>query len=151
MQAILSAPFGDIVIIGDKDKLESIHFSRKGQFKEDIKVSGEVKRAKTQLKEYFQGKRLIFDLNLDLQGTEFQKSVWKGMNKVKFGKTSTYGELADRIKRPNAQRAIGGACGANKFPIVLPCHRIVASQGLGGFAYGLEAKKWLLEHEKSVN
>jgi O-6-methylguanine DNA methyltransferase len=82
------------------------------------------------------------------EGTEFQKAVWKEMQKIPRGKTKTYGEIAAAIGRPNAVRAVGSACGANPIPLFIPCHRVVAKNGLGGFGSGLPWKKLLLEMEK---
>lgn len=102
----------------------------------------------TQLTEYFGGSRTTFDLPLDLRGTEFQVATWKSLASIPFGETATYGEQAARIGRPTAVRAIGAANGRNPVSIVLPCHRVVGSDGsLTGFAGGLEAKWFLLELE----
>lgn len=101
-----------------------------------------------QLDEYFAGSRFAFDLPLDPVGTEFQVSVWRSLADIGYGETSTYGEQAARIGRPTAVRAVGAANGRNPLSIVLPCHRVVGGDGrLTGFAGGLEAKKYLLEHE----
>lgn len=81
-------------------------------------------------------------------GTEFQRAVWKEMLKIPRGQTRTYGEIAAAIGRPNAVRAVGSACGANPIPLFIPCHRVVAKNGLGGFGSGLPWKKLLLEMEK---
>ena len=105
----------------------------------------------TQLREYFAGTRTGFDLPLDLQGTEFQVAAWKALAKVRFGQTATYAHQAASIGRPTATRAVGAANGRNPVAIVLPCHRIVGSDGsLTGFAGGLGVKQWLLDHERSV-
>ena len=104
--------------------------------------------AAAQLTEYFAGSRKEFDLELDLQGTEFQVDVWRSLARVPYGETSTYGAQADHIGRPNAVRAVGAANGKNPVSIVLPCHRIVGKDGsLTGFAGGLDAKEFLLNHE----
>jgi len=85
---------------------------------------------------------------LDLTGTEFQKSVWNAMGKISLGKTKSYGEIASAIGRPRAVRAVGGACGANPIPVLVPCHRILAAnKKLGGFSGGLDWKRSLLERE----
>lgn len=104
-----------------------------------------------QLREYFAGKRTEFDLPLDLQGTDFQVAAWKALAKVKYGQTASYARQAASIGRPTATRAIGAANGKNPVAIVLPCHRIVGSDGsLTGFAGGLGVKQWLLDHERRV-
>ncbi len=104
--------------------------------------------AADQITEYFAGTRRVFELDLDLSGTEFQVTVWKSLALVPYGETSTYGAQADHIGRPKAVRAVGAANGRNPVSIVLPCHRIVGKDGsLTGFAGGLDAKQFLLDHE----
>lgn len=100
-----------------------------------------------QLKEYFKGKRSKFSILLKMEGTEFQKKVWEEITKIPYGKTVSYKELAKKINAPYSYRAVANACGANKIPIVIPCHRVVASNGFGGYSAGLELKKYLLELE----
>jgi methylated-DNA-[protein]-cysteine S-methyltransferase len=101
-----------------------------------------------QLDEYFAGIRFAFDLTLDPVGTDFQVAVWRSLADIGYGETSTYGEQAARIGRPTAVRAVGAANGRNPLSIVLPCHRVVGSDGrLTGFAGGLDAKEFLLDHE----
>lgn len=105
----------------------------------------------TQLEQYFGGERMVFDVPLDLHGTEFQVSVWQALAEIPFGETSTYGDQAQRIGRPTAARAVGAANGQNPVSIVLPCHRIVGKDGsLTGFAGGLETKRFLLDHEQAI-
>ncbi|MBQ7874866.1 MAG: methylated-DNA--[Oscillospiraceae bacterium] len=104
--------------------------------------------AKKQLSEYFCGKRKAFDLPLEFSGTDFQKAVWGELVKIPFGKTKTYGEIAAAIEKPKASRAVGGACNRNHILIVVPCHRVIGSNGdLTGFACGMDKKIWLLGHE----
>lgn len=100
-----------------------------------------------QTEEYFAGKRTAFDLPLKLAGSDFQRSVWQGIKEIGYGEVMSYGQLAEKINRPKAFRAVGSACGANPLPIIIPCHRVVAKGGLGGFGLGLEAKKILLKLE----
>lgn len=101
-----------------------------------------------QLKEYFAGKRSEFDLPLDMQGTEFQRSVWEALLAIPFGETRTYAQIADRLGKPSATRAVGAAIGRNPVSILVPCHRVIGSSGkLTGFAGGLPAKAALLELE----
>ena len=101
-----------------------------------------------QLDAYFAGKLQEFDLTLDLRGTEFQLLVWKQLRTIPFGHTVTYQEVADAIGKPGAVRAVGHANGQNPVSIIVPCHRVVGSDGsLTGYAGGLWRKKWLLEHE----
>jgi len=106
---------------------------------------GAVKR---QLADYFAGRRRDFDLPLVLTGTDFQKRVWHALLTIPFGETRSYGWLARKIRRPTASRAVGAANGANPIPIIIPCHRVIGSNGaLTGFGGGIEIKKFLLEHE----
>lgn len=101
-----------------------------------------------QLDEYFNGKRHEFDLKLDPEGTDFQLSVWQALTGIAYGQTATYAQQAAAIGNSGAVRAVGAANGKNPLSIVVPCHRVVGADGsLTGFAGGLEAKAWLLDHE----
>jgi methylated-DNA-[protein]-cysteine S-methyltransferase len=102
-----------------------------------------------QIKKYFKGSLTSFDCTLHAEGTEFQKEVWRETTKIPFGKTVTYSDIAKKIGRPGAVRAVGTALGKNPLCIVVPCHRVVPKRGgVGNYAYGEEVKAWLLEHEK---
>jgi methylated-DNA-[protein]-cysteine S-methyltransferase len=106
-------------------------------------------RAAGELEEYLQGQRRTFDLPLAPQGTDFQKTVWQELIKVPYGTTASYGEIAARIGNPKAGRAVGGAAGRNSILILIPCHRIIGSDGsLTGFGGGLDMKRRLLDIEK---
>jgi methylated-DNA-[protein]-cysteine S-methyltransferase len=108
--------------------------------------------AAMQLQEYFAGSRQMFDLALDIGGTGFQRRVWEEVGRIPFGETRTYLQIACAIGAPGAVRAVGAANGANPVPILIPCHRVVASGGgLGGYGGGLDLKKWLLDHESYGN
>lgn len=96
---------------------------------------------------YFAGRLQRFELPLDPRGTEFQREVWRELRRIPFGQTATYGDLARRLAKPGGSRAVGAANGANPLPIVIPCHRVVASKGLGGFSSGRERKIRLLRLE----
>jgi methylated-DNA-[protein]-cysteine S-methyltransferase len=100
-----------------------------------------------QLQEYVDGLRRTFDLPLHVQGTAFQKKVWKAALSIPYGTTKTYGQIARQIGHPKASRAVGTALGKNPVCVVVPCHRVVSSTGLGGYAHGLSVKKQLLELE----
>ncbi|MEP6802022.1 MAG: methylated-DNA--[protein]-cysteine S-methyltransferase [Acidobacteriota bacterium] len=111
-------------------------------------ASGTCALVRLQLSEYFSGRRTSFDLPLAPRGTEFQQRVWAELVRIPFGTRATYGELARRIGRPAASRAVGAANGANPIAIVIPCHRVVGSDGsLTGYGGGLPLKDWLLAHE----
>jgi methylated-DNA-[protein]-cysteine S-methyltransferase len=110
-----------------------------------------VRRAERQLNEYFAGDREEFDLPLDPQGTPFQMRVWRALLQIPYGETISYGELARRIGRPKAQRAVGAANGSNPLPIIVPCHRVIGSNGsLTGYGGGLDIKRQLLEIESAA-
>jgi methylated-DNA-[protein]-cysteine S-methyltransferase len=107
-----------------------------------------VAAARAQLEEYFTGARTAFELPLDLRGTPFQLAVWNALLEIPFGVTCSYGEVAQRIGRPSAVRAVGHAIGSNPIAIVVPCHRVIGASGrLTGYAGGIERKAWLLAHE----
>jgi len=104
-----------------------------------------------QLREYFEGSRRAFELALDLSGTPFQKRVWQAIAAIPYSRTVSYAQLAAAAGAPAAYRAAGAACGANPVALVVPCHRVVGSDGgLHGFGGGLPVKRWLLDHEAST-
>ncbi len=105
--------------------------------------------AASQLAEYFAGERTAFDLELGPTGTEFQLAVLDALRTIPYGETRSYGEIAAQLGRPKAVRAVGAANGRNPLPIVIPCHRVIGSNGsLTGFGGGIDAKRWLLAHEQ---
>lgn len=113
--------------------------------------AGVLVTAVSQLAEYFDGTRREFDLPLDPVGTQFQQSVWVALRTVPYGETISYGEQARRLGDPRKARAVGSANGRNPLSIVVPCHRVVGSNGaLVGFGGGLTSKAWLLDHERFV-
>lgn len=106
--------------------------------------------ATIQLDEYFQGKRTVFSLPFKLIGTTFQLAVWKELQNIPYGQTTSYKEIAQKINKPKAYRAVGMANNKNPLPIIIPCHRVIGSNGkLIGYAGGLKLKNYLLELEKS--
>ena len=109
-----------------------------------------LEEAARQLRQYFAGTRTVFDLPMKPHGTVFQQRVWSAMLEIPCGKTATYGGLARQLE--SAPRAIGGACGRNPLPIVIPCHRVVGGAGKGGYSGlgGLTTKDWLLNHEMAM-
>jgi O-6-methylguanine DNA methyltransferase len=110
---------------------------------------GKNREAVRQIEEYFRGVRTTFSLDLDLRGTDFQKKVWKALMKVPYGWTRSYGQIARDIGHPRAFRAVGGACHKNPIPLVIPCHRIIGSDGsMTGFGGGISLKEKLLDLEK---
>lgn len=106
--------------------------------------------ARGQLDEYFAGRRRTFDVPLHLPGTDFQRAVWDALLRLPYGATTSYGALAAQIRRPRAVRAVGSANGRNPVAILVPCHRVIGSDGgLRGYAYGEAKKRWLLDHERA--
>lgn len=103
-----------------------------------------------QLTEYFEGTRKNFNIPLSLEGTEFRKKVWAQLINIPFGETQSYLDISVKINNPKASRAVGTANGANPIAIIIPCHRVIAQSGaLTGYAGGIEAKQWLLNHEQT--
>lgn len=142
---------GPLVLAGNSNGLRRIHFANSGRFaapegwKQDDAPFGEVIR---QLRAYFSGELREFDLPLALEGTAFQMKVWKNLRAIPYGETISYAQLAQEIGNPKAVRAVGLANGSNPVPIVIPCHRVIGSNGkLTGFGGGLPAKKALLALE----
>lgn len=115
-------------------------------------ITGEnehIKQVQQEVKEYFEGLRTTFTLKIDAPGTAFQKSVWKSLQEIEYGITTTYSQQAKRIQNPKATRAVASANGANRIAIVIPCHRVIGKNGsLTGYSGGIERKKWLLDHEQ---
>jgi len=151
------SPVGPLLIAGDQDAVRYIFFPKKGKPGKPQRgwiesPTGPVAHAAAQLREYFSGDRTEFDLPLALDGTPFQRAVWRKLMEIPYGETISYGELARRVGNPKASRAVGSANGANRIPIVIPCHRVIASGGkLGGFGGGLPVKEALLALEKKVH
>lgn len=115
--------------------------------KESGLFSPTLEKAFRELDEYLAGKRQNFTLDFELEGTSFQKAIWHAVANIPYGKTLSYGKLAESAGYPNAYRAAGSACHANPIPIFIPCHRVVAANGMGGYGGGSELKKILLELE----
>lgn len=110
-----------------------------------------IKKTYTQLEEYFKGERQTFDIKLSAQGTVFQKKVWEELQKIPYGKTTTYKDIAQNIGNKNASRAVGMANNKNPIAIIIPCHRVIGSNGnLTGYAGGINIKKYLLDLEKQT-
>jgi methylated-DNA-[protein]-cysteine S-methyltransferase len=106
-----------------------------------------LKETANQLEEYLAGERTEFDVPMQLDGTDFQRQVWTELARIPYGKTISYGELARRVGRPNGPRAVGQANGRNPIPIIVPCHRVLAGNGIGGYGGGLPLKRVLLAVE----
>ncbi|MCK9400433.1 MAG: methylated-DNA--[protein]-cysteine S-methyltransferase [Bacteroidales bacterium] len=147
MKSYYKSPIGWVRIISNENRITSLVFVDNIEDEEDGR--GEMaSQCFIQLDEYFNYKREIFDLELDLKGTGFQKKVWEELLKIPFGKTITYKELALKLGNLKAIRAVAAANGANPVSVIVPCHRVIGSDGsLTGYAGGLWRKRWLLEHE----
>ncbi|MFZ9041721.1 MAG: methylated-DNA--[protein]-cysteine S-methyltransferase [Ilumatobacteraceae bacterium] len=152
--ASISTPIGRLDVVASAVAVVEIRFADDSPDAEspvpvDHPVLGS---ALLQLDEYFAGFRTEFDLPLDPTGTAFQREVWAVLRTVPYGETISYGEQASRLGDRNKSRAVGAANGRNPIPIVVPCHRVVGSDGrLTGFAGGLAAKAWLLDHERRIS
>ena len=110
-----------------------------------------LRMASEQLAAWFEGRLRTFDLPLRPKGTPFQQVVWRELQRIPFGETRTYGDIAARLGRPSASRAVGAANGRNPLSIIVPCHRVIGASGaLTGYAGGLARKRWLLDHERAV-
>ncbi len=148
----MQSPIGDLLLAGEA-KLSLVSFPEGNKKQEpksgwvrDDSIFPEVQR---QLAEYFAGSRTTFDLELEVHGTIFQKSVLKALQTIPFGQTRTYKDIAEQVGSPKAVRAVGAANGSNPIPIIIPCHRVIGSNGkLTGFGGGLPTKQYLLDLEQ---
>ncbi len=151
----ISTPVGSLLLAGDDDRLALIGFPQgKGHVSPGadwVRDDNAFAEAARQLAEYFAGARKHFDLQLAPHGTSFQLSVLAELEKIPFGETCSYADIANRLGNPRAVRAVGAANGRNPLPIVIPCHRVVGADGsLTGFGGGIATKQWLLDHERQV-
>lgn len=152
---VYPSPIGPLTLAWEADALTGIYFEKDRwlsvippEWIEDAVPLGEVIR---QLDEYFAGTRTDFDLPLAPAGTPFQLRVWKALCDIPFGETRSYGAMAQRLGSPGASRAVGLANGRNPIPVIIPCHRVIGSNGsLTGYGGGLDRKRWLLQHERRV-
>ncbi|MCK7556390.1 methylated-DNA--[protein]-cysteine S-methyltransferase [Chitinophaga sedimenti] len=146
----IETPVGPLEIKGDAEFISGINF------REEMGISAEdapplLLECRRQLEEYFAGTRLDFELPIHQPGTTFQQSVWLQLCGIPYASTISYQQLANRVESPSATRAVGATNGRNQIAIVVPCHRVIGSNGkLTGYAGGLWRKKWLLEHEYRI-
>jgi AraC family transcriptional regulator of adaptative response/methylated-DNA-[protein]-cysteine methyltransferase len=161
----IETPIGEMIAGATKEGICLLEFSDRKTLSSQIEeVTGllettikegsnrHLRMLKRQLKEYFKGKRKEFSLQMLTPGTEFQQSVWKELLKIPYGSTRSYQEQADLLKNPLSVRAVAQANGVNRIAIIIPCHRVIGSDGhLVGYGGGLERKKWLLDHEKKFS
>lgn len=152
----IDSPVGPLLLAAGDDGLRAIEFhaSRHPVPRDADWQPGDhplLQRARKQLAEYFAGTRRTFDLPLAPRGTDFQRETWQALASIPYGSTISYAELASRVRRPKAMRAVGAANGRNPLPIVLPCHRVIGADGsLTGFGGGLPTKQYLLELEGAL-
>ncbi|SMD12008.1 methylated-DNA-[protein]-cysteine S-methyltransferase [Desulfocicer vacuolatum DSM 3385] len=147
--------FCEIILAGDEKGLAHLHLntgegSRKFEIQEDWELNQAFfENIKTQILEFLDGSRETFDVRINPAGTEFQKKVWKQLRKIPFGRLVSYGEIAKQLGNSKASRAVGAANGKNPIPLIIPCHRVVGTNGkLTGFAHGLAIKEKLIGLEK---
>lgn len=152
---LMQSPIGDLLLAGDSEALHMVHFQGGArpiklprQWERDARPFREAVR---QLDAYFSGKLTEFDLRLAPHGTDFQLKVWRTLQSIPYGETWSYGQLARRIRRPDAPRAVGAANGQNPIPVIIPCHRVIGADGsLTGFGGGLPIKQKLLALEGAL-
>lgn len=148
-EAFIQTPLGIAHVVGDAQGISKISVLEQGTITK--KIPSELKQAVAQLQEYFAGNRTDFSFALSPQGTDFQQKVWRALLEIPFGKTTSYLELSKKLGDVKAIRAVASANGKNPLWIVVPCHRVIGSDGsLTGYAGGLWRKQWLLEHENPV-
>ncbi len=142
----ITTPLGIAKIMGDEHGISEISILKEGEL--TTKIPQELQECVTQLEQYFDGKRTQFDFKINPKGTAFQQKVWQELLNIPFGKTISYLDLSKELGDPKAIRAAATANGKNPLWIVIPCHRVIGTDGsLTGYAGGLWRKKWLLEHE----
>lgn len=145
--AFFITPLGTARMEGDASGISAISVQDHHHLS-NSEIPDELKNAVDQLLEYFEGSRKHFEIPLNPSGTDFQKKVWRELQKIPFGKTITYLELSKKLGDPKAIRAVASANGKNPIWVVIPCHRVIGSQGeMVGYAGGIHRKKWLLNHE----
>ena len=147
MKATVESPLGRILITERDGALIKLEFTEEAAIVPAVPL---LCKACRELEEYFRGKRKEFSLPLAMEGTAFQKKVWRALQDIPYGETRTYAQLAAAVGNEKACRAVGSANGKNPLPLLIPCHRVVAAGGkLGGYSLGLWRKEWLLMHENA--
>ena len=152
----MHSPLGSLLVIGTEQHVTGIYIQAQKYHPEPgvrwIRADDRFSEERSQLDQYFAGRRRRFDIAIRPAGTTFQRDVWSALARIPFGTTTTYGEIARRIGRPDAPRAVGAAVGRNPISIVIPCHRVVGADGsLTGFAGGIRNKRLLLNLESGAD
>jgi len=146
----LDSVLGRICILSDGDMITGIRIAEGPPAGAEERAIDMISETMAEIEEYLNGKRRVFTVPYGQNGTVFQESVWEALSGIGYGKTMTYGEIAESIGHPNAYRAVGTACGRNHLPVLVPCHRAVAASGIGGFSCGLDVKRKLMGIEGIV-
>ena len=144
------SPIARILLVGRNDALTGLYLDREPNPAWDHDDDGRLDKVRSQVEEYFEGTRTTFDdIEMAPQGTPFQLAVWEALLEVGYGETASYADIARRIGKPTAFRAVGAANGRNPISLIVPCHRVVGSSGsLVGYGWGVDRKSWLLAHEQ---
>lgn len=160
--SLIETRIGHMIALADNNSLFLLEFLDRANLKQEIEAlckslsstiapgdNSVVKSINYELRNYFLGERDNFKTKITLIGTELQQTIWKELDRIPYGKTKTYGDIAKEIKKPRASRAVGRTNSCNKLAIIIPCHRVIHANGkLGGYAGGVKRKEWLLQHEK---
>ncbi len=160
-RTIMKTPVGQLTLVASDAGLREVRLplpNRRARTSDGAAPADNhsvLQATRRQLDEYFRGERTDFEIPTDAEGTPFQQEVWSALVAIPYGVTESYGELAERVGRPGAARAVGGANGRNPLPIVVPCHRVIGASGaMTGYAgpdeSGIAIKRWLLKHEGAV-
>lgn len=145
-EKLVQSPIGLLTIVSDGESVTALRFGDQTRGLSDCPI---LERAATELREYFAGTRRVFDVPLNAQGTDFQRSVWAALQEIPYGKTASYAQIASAIGKSAACRAVGSANHRNPLPIFIPCHRVIGKNGtLTGYAGGLSIKEFLLRLEQ---
>lgn len=161
---ILSTPLGTMIALASDKNLYALQFVDQGSLEQELQLLAKqlqttitshknaiIDLIETELQEYFMGKRKEFTVPLEIHGSLFQKLVWNALQTIPFAATRSYSEIACAIGKPGSHRAVGRANGTNRFPIIIPCHRVIyIDSTLGGYTGGIARKQWLLHHEKKI-
>jgi methylated-DNA-[protein]-cysteine S-methyltransferase len=147
----LSSPVGELLLVSNGQALTAVSLSPAEPQKEWRRDNELLQTAREQLRAYFAGELVNFELPLAPAGTAFQRRVWDELRRIEFGRTTSYGAIARSLGQPGAARPVGAANGRNPIAIIVPCHRVIGSNGtLTGYGGGLDRKEWLLQHESTV-